>query len=77
MGSISVLFSNNLMRVRRTFFSLFNIPMSRVHLYDVVYMIFRFKITVYDCPKEIKIIDMFYTCGANLYGQVLCLLLRH
>ena len=27
-------------------------------------MIFPFKITVYDYPKEIKIIDLFYTRGA-------------
>ena len=40
-------------------------------------MIFPFKITVYDYPNEIKIIDLFYTCGANLYGHVWCLFLWH
>ena len=66
------------MRVGRTFFNLFNIPITLVHLYDyVVYMSFPFKVTVYDYPKEIKIIDLFYTCGANLYGHVWCLFVWH
>ena len=33
-------------------------------------MILPFKISVYDYPKDIKIIDLFYTRGANLYGHV-------
>ena len=40
-------------------------------------MIVPFKITDNDDPKQIKIIDLFYTCGANFYGQVLYLFLRH
>ena len=40
-------------------------------------MIFPFKITVYDYPKEIKNIDLFYKCGANFYGHVWCLFLWH
>ena len=37
-GSISVLYSNSLMRVGRTFFSLFNIPITLVHLYDMLFI---------------------------------------
>ena len=40
--------------------------MALVHLYDMLFlnMIFTFNITVYDYPTNIKIIDLFYTCGA-------------
>ena len=53
--------------------------MALVHLYDMLFlnMIFTFNITVYDYPKKTKIIDLFYTCGANFYGQVWYLFLRH
>ena len=37
-GSISVLYSNTLMRVGRTFFSLFNIPITLVHLFDTLFI---------------------------------------
>ena len=40
LGSISVLHSNTLMRVGRTFFSLFNIPITLVglHLFDTLFI---------------------------------------
>ena len=37
-GSIRVLYSNTLMRVGRTFFSLFNIPITLVHLFYTLFI---------------------------------------